>query len=165
MSHDFTKGWRLIDLGSLESTCLNGQRLTPHAPTRALVSGDLLTFGTSFEGVRLTGRRSFKIRSYVMRSEGVGEIFPPSGEYFEEIGGDDKTPASDTVAGWKESAYKLMPSGDKQEGQDSGSWDYVLRRASFFLNKITAYCLDNPPPLPNLSDFVVSVMEDITHLR
>ena len=156
-----------MDLQSLEGTCVNGEHLAPHAPSRALVSGDLITFGVSSGGVRLTGRRRFTIKCHTMNWDVEEQDAHGScEEYFEEIGGDaDKPVARKAIDDWKKSPFKFVSPGDKQGEGATADWDFVLRRASLFLNKITTYCLDNPPPLPDLPTYVSGIMEDIIHLR
>ena len=87
-----------------------------------------------------------------------------SGEYFEEDDRDGVTrEASQVVAGWQVSPFKFVAPGNEERPHSGG--DYVLRRASLWLNRVATYSLVNPPPLPSLTDFITDFMEDLVHLR
>ena len=87
-----------------------------------------------------------------------------SGEYYEEHDSDSSNrEASQAVAGWQGFPFKFVARGDEQRPHCGG--DFVLRRASQWLDKITTYSLDHPPPLPSLTEYILAIMEDILHLR
>ena len=86
------------------------------------------------------------------------------GEYFEDgDSGIDNREASQVVAGWQVSPFKLVAPGDEERSHSGG--DFVLRRASAWLNRVTTYSLVNPPPLPILTGLITDLLEDIIHLR